>query len=133
MEATVIEPSGEAYEKDNDLPNSARLGFNEIIPGLSSAPEEHSVQPDQDIGIHIPEFDLGQHMMARHRRAATAMRRGPGQQKQADVEPEANVQAARPKQAQAAWSTVTVPQHNAIIADIVARDLARLCGARWRP
>ena len=129
----MIEPSGEAYETDNDLSNPARLGFNEIIPGLSSAPEEPHAQQEQEAGVHLPEFDLGQQMMARHRRAATAKRRGPGQQKQADVAPEADVPAARPKQAQTAWSTVTVPQHNAIIADIVARALARLCGARWRP
>ncbi len=46
----MIEQSGEAYETDKDLSNTARLGFNEIIPGPSSTPEEHSVQQEQDLG-----------------------------------------------------------------------------------
>jgi len=126
----LIEQSGDAYDTGKDVTDTARLGFNEIVPGLSATPKAHCAQPDQDSGVHIPEFDLGQQMMARHRRAATAKRRGPGQQKQADVAPAPHVPAAR---TQSAWSTVTVPQHNAIIADIVARDLARLCSMRPRP
>ncbi len=122
----MIEQSGEVHETDHTMSGTVRLGFNEIIPGSSSVGEEHSAQ--QKTGPLIPEFDLEQHTMAQQRRSTAAKRRGPGQQRQSEAEPEFDLELARPEQTPVAWPSISVPRYNAIIADIVARDLARLCG-----
>jgi len=103
-----------------------------MIPGLSSIQGEDP--GGQDTGPLVPEFNLERQMMALHRRATAAKRRGPGQHKQAEVKPAPVVQVARPEQTHTAWPTFSVPRYNAVIADIVAKDLARLCsgnGGRW--
>ena len=130
----MIEQPSETVETGPTTTSPVRLGFNEIVPGFG--PSQGPESP-QNAGPIIPEFNLDQQMMAQHRRSTAARRKGPGQAKATESEPkpavEPETQVRRSNPGRSVWSTVMVPQHNDIIADIVARDLARLCGRPWRP
>lgn len=103
-----------------------RLGFNEIIPGshLPGDTGEHTV--------NIPEFDLNRQMMADHRKLASAKRRGPGGKSTPDDNIACQVEQTG-DMAPAYHSfignlfTDTNADQQAIIGQIVKRDIERLC------
>ena len=109
-------------EKDEKQQNPDRqdrldvLRAKDIIPGSpTNDPADGSNKPD------IPQFDLAEDIMAEHRRLTASRRKGPGGKAQYAVTP------VMPSQAESYFSP-SAPKWDPIIADIVARDIARLCG-----
>ena len=76
---------------------------------------------DENKPNHIPKFDLAEQIMAEHRKNSSIRRKAPGHKNTA------------PNRQQAQHVThMTVrppmpPQEDKIIADIVARDIQKLC------
>jgi hypothetical protein len=122
-----------------------RLGFKEIVPGVADS--------DQASEPNVPKYDLGERIMADHRRVVAATRKRLGQQKEAspvspvgrlcetttdkdDVSqrrpPEAlqsptPLAMNRPRTSGRIWHPVMTEAQCQVIARIVARDIERLC------
>ena len=118
-----------ASEDHQGRPPVNRLGFHEIIPGLGS---EHAAG-EQSPPIDIPEFNLDHQMMAGHRKATAQRRVGSGQ-KTADTG-ELNtplgdsVPVVHPESPVVVLATFMSHDVNAVVADMVRRDIDRLCQA----
>lgn len=82
----------------------------------------------------IPAYDLAENILAEQRRVATRRRRGPG--KTAD-EPAASLVApsftTRPKTFASELSSRDLVELRQVVAEIVARDIERLCRRPSRP
>ncbi len=116
-----------------------RLGFREMVPA-GDAQTLAQEQPDR--AVNIPEFDLGHQMMARHRQRTAGRRKSPKQQAEARHSVPAPVEPGRsPASVQIEahpgfiWSTYASRAENALIAEIVSRDIQHLCrvGRTRRP
>lgn len=88
----------------------------------SSGPRELH-RPGED-GTAIPEFDLGERILAEQRRMTARKRRAPGSEPRHDSHIEETVAPTRPPLA--APSADDLIQLQRIVADIVARDIERL-------
>jgi hypothetical protein len=77
-------------------------------------------------GPVIPEFDLGERILAEQRRMTARKRKAPGA---SDIEPGGRTQdkPVAPRPSLAAPSAEELLQLQQIVADIVARDIERLC------
>jgi hypothetical protein len=71
----------------------------------------------------IPKFDLAEQILAEQRKVASARRKGPGK----TVEPARKEQEAEPVDYLGEQPTPMALERQQIIADIVARDIERLC------
>ncbi len=125
----------ENLQPQNELDKAAapRLGFHEIVPGNDKG------QMQGDAGeINIPEFDLSQHLLADQRRASSSRRQGPAAKSDIVLEnPIADPGAQAPVKPDITVPVATTPtvsayrhpviQRHAIVADIVQRDIQRLC------
>lgn len=115
--------------EDNSI--RERLGFREMVPaGEAQTPAQE--QPDRVVSI--PEFDLGRQMMARHRQHTARRRKSPKQQAEERIPPLDRVEREpSPESAQIeahpgfVWTTYASRAENALIAEIVSRDIQRLC------
>ena len=118
-----------------------RLGFKEIVPGVADS----EPTPESD----VPKYDLGQRIMANQRRVVAATRKRPGQQKEASpVSPVESLRETaieetasdtdalqrsalpamhRPMVSGRIWHPVMTEAQRRVIAQIVARDIERLC------
>ena len=117
---------------------SSRIGFREFVPGAEYQ-SDHSDKESEP--IVIPDFDLNQQMMASQRKQAATKRHGPG--KQIDkTETQTNddqwVEPGRQKvvpddhsgnktERDHVRGMGTIPKRNPLIAEIVRRDIERLC------
>jgi len=99
----------------------------DVIP-----PFDKDAQPPED-GVEVPSYDLAENILAEQRRAAGRRRRGPGQVAFEPVGP-IPVGATGPQTQTSAFGSPThaLPvqdllelQH--VVAEIVARDIERLC------
>jgi len=91
--------------------------------------EGHRPSPTDDVGKHIPTLDLGEKILAEQRRMTARKRKGPAGSN-ARVEPEEVQQT--PVMAMRAERAVEPPaqdvaQLQQLVAEIVARDIDRLC------
>ena len=107
-----------------------RLGFREMVPA-GDAQTLAEEQPDR--AVNIPEFDLGHQMMARHRQHTAGRRKSPKQQAKERIPAPARVEpepSPAPAQVEAhpgfVWTTYASRAENALIAEIVSRDIQRL-------
>lgn len=115
--------------EDNSI--RERLGFREMVPaGDKQTPAQE--QPGR--AVNIPEFDLGRQMMARHRQRTASRRKSPKQQAEATVLPPGRVEPvpaseSAPIEAHPGfvWTTYASRAENTLIAEIVSRDIQRLC------
>ena len=96
------------------------LRATDVIP-----PFNQNAQPPQD-GAEIPSYDLAENILAEQRRAAGRRRRGPGR-----VEPEPAGLA--PVGATHASPVQDLSELQHVVAEIVARDIERLCRRPERP
>jgi len=98
-----------------------KTGSAEEKPSTGSAPEA----PAQSLarGSTIPKFDLSRQILAEKRKIAAERRKGPGGTSRTSSEAPEPVKAAR--DANLPDAEVSVPDR--IIAEIVSRDIARMC------
>lgn len=100
-------------------------------------PFDKSAQPPED-GVEIPSYDLAENILAEQRRAAGRRRRGPGRVEDEPVTP-APVGANHysPVQGAKGFSPLLASQDllelQRVVAEIVARDIERLCRRPERP
>jgi hypothetical protein len=84
----------------------------------------------EDGGAEIPTYDLAENILAEHRRSAARRRKSPGQ-----IQPQPQVPAARTEmRVQVAEPPTQDPlEIRRIVAEIVARDIERLCRKPGNP
>jgi len=126
----------ENLQPQNELDKAAapRLGFHEIVPG-----NDKGQTPGDASEFHIPEFDLSQHLLADQRRASSSRRQGPASKsnpavESPSVEPVADQTPVKPDIKVPRGNALRVSaychpviQRHAIVAEIVRRDIRRLC------
>jgi hypothetical protein len=120
-ESTPSEASGQQPQREPKVRRTRETGSG---GGDRSLAEQPAVVPE------IPTYDLGENVLAEHRQAASRRRKAPGQ---AEMEPQ-----ARSEHAAAIAHVVEPPSQDLaelqrIVAEIVARDIERLCRQPSRP
>jgi hypothetical protein len=133
----VIPPFGEDVPKSREpdegdegtTPQPVRAGRSGQKTRRVREPEDGQSEADRagstSCGTaEIPTYDLSENILADHRRMATRRRKAPGQT-QAELTPP--VVAAGEKVHDAALSAVDLLELQRVVAQIVARDIERLC------
>jgi hypothetical protein len=107
------------------------LRAKDIIPGAASPVGKG----DGVSNVDIPRFDLAEDIMAEHRRLTTGRRKGPAGPAPVDITPvprqSAPLPAVKPSRSRYGFSEGINAPSDPIIADIVARDIERLCRGLW--
>jgi hypothetical protein len=123
-------------QNERDKAAAPRLGFHEIVPGY-----DNGQSPGDPGEINIPEFDLSQHLLVDERRASSSRRQGPAPKSNAVVESPSvepvvdqtpvklkpDTKVPRDNTPRISAYRHPVIQSHAIVADIVRRDIQRLC------
>ena len=103
-------------KSQNDSENTTRMVDAAPIPAEKEKPAE-SVSTKQE-KMEIPRFDLAEEIMAEQRKITAIRRRPPGKEFKAQAEPlDYTVERSIP------WQV----EQDQIIAEIVARDIEKLC------
>ena len=121
-------------EKDrqtDDLKTPRRpdiLRAKDIIPGTDGPAGKGDGVSNTD----IPRFDLAEDIMAEHRRLTTGRRKGPAGPVPVDITPVPRQSAPlpavkKPSRSRYGFSEGFNAASDPVIADIVARDIDRLC------
>ena len=105
------------------------LRAKDIIPGPAG-------KGDGVSNTDIPRFDLAEDIMSEHRRLTTGRRKGPGGSVPADLTPVPRPSAPlpsvnKPFLSRYGFSEGFNAAGDPVIADIVARDIERLCRGLW--
>ncbi|MBP8305104.1 MAG: hypothetical protein KBE04_13375 [Phycisphaerae bacterium] len=109
--------------KKDPLRSRTRLGFREIVPG-----QDQGAADAQTAGSEIPRFDLGREIMANHRKAVGATRKGPGQTSEPPPGPAVPQPVQEgPGDAGSIWCPAMTEAQRRVIAQIVGADIERLC------
>ena len=95
------------------------LRASDIIP---SSKKKKSVETAQK-QAEIPRFDLAEEIMAEQRKITAIRRKGPGGKNEA----QSQINKVKSIGCAVAESTQKQPQQEQIIAEIVARDIEKLC------
>lgn len=90
----------------------------------AGSPKETPVEPNAD--SDVPTLDLGEKILAEQRRVTAGKRRGPGAEKPT-VRTDFDESPAIPKTSPDGASEEDLAELQSIVADIVARDIERLC------
>jgi len=93
------------------------------IPPAKS-PDEPPVEPETD--SDVPTLDLGEKILAEQRRVTAGKRRGPGGDRPT-VRTDSDESPVIPKTSPEGASEEELAELQSIVADIVARDIERLC------
>ncbi len=111
------------YNREEMRDNQEKAGTKEAEPVKA---DEAKPLETKEIGqgrTEIPRFDLAEEIMAEQRKIAAIKRRGP--EKKMETEPRP---AVRPFRYALEPQRLTASGQDDIIAEIVARDIKRLCG-----
>jgi hypothetical protein len=105
-------------KKTNQKPESQKTGENTIQSAVAA---EISTQKEK---AEIPRFDLAEEIMAEQRKITAVKRKAPGKKTE--------VERLEPQAQPVGYTTIeqpapTLPEQDRIIAEIVARDIERLC------
>jgi hypothetical protein len=113
-------------ERQTDEYNTPRrpiLRAKDIIPGVAKPVADEGVS-----NTDIPRFDLAEDIMAEQRRLTAVRRKGPGSPEPVNLTPSPGLPvAARPSRSSHSFSEGFNYISDPIIADIVTRDIERLC------
>jgi len=118
-----IQKEKEPREDTSSIPIA--LPQVETIPRKEAAPlPKPVVSVDKKEKAEIPTFDLAEEIMAEQRKITAVKRKAPGKITEA--------QKAEPQAEPVGYTTIeqpapTLPEQDEIIAEIVARDIERLC------
>jgi hypothetical protein len=103
-------------KSQNDSENTTRLADAALISAEKEKPAE-SVSTQQE-KMEIPRFDLAEEIMAEQRKITAIRRKAPGKEFKAQAEPvDYTIERSIP------WEV----EQDQIIAEIVARDIEKLC------
>jgi hypothetical protein len=109
-------------------PRRPILRAKDIIPGAASPAGKGESVSNTD----IPRFDLAEDIMAEHRRLTAVRRKGPDSPEPVNLTPSPGLPVAlRPSQSRHSFSEGFNYISDPIIADIVTRDIERLCSGFW--
>jgi len=135
----IVPPYGEDAGR-NGGPQKAKTGGNEALPSQKKgkqvstgkspvagrAPAKGRGAGTQAVarqGSGIPTFDLGQQILAEQRKVAAVKRKGPGMRGTAP----AKIPQAQPASGADGRPGAELSERDRIVAEIVARDIGRLC------
>ena len=105
-------------------PHRPILRAKDIIPGAASPAGKGDGVSNTD----IPRFDLAEDIMAEQRRLTVVRRKGPGSPEPVNLTPSPGLPVAvRPSQSIHSFSEGFNCISDPIIADIVTKDIERLC------
>jgi hypothetical protein len=108
-------------------PRRPVLRAKDIIPVVAKPAADEGVS-----NIDIPRFDLAEDIMAEQRRLTVVRRKGPGGPEPVNLTPSPGLPVAvRPSQSSHSFSGAFNDISDPIIADIVTRDIERLCSGFW--
>jgi cell pole-organizing protein PopZ len=114
---------------DNKKSKPAKvLRATDVIPPFDNETSQQPPAPPE-----IPTFDLAEHILAEHRRTASRHRKAPGQ---AQAQPEARQEPVAVKThviEPPSEPSQDLPELHRVVAEIVARDIERLCKQPARP
>ena len=102
-------------------PRRPILRAKDIIPGVARPAADEGVS-----NIDIPRFDLAEDIMAEQRRLTVVRRKGPGSPEPVNLTPSPGL---RPSQSRRSFSEGFNDISDPLIADIVTRDIKRLCSS----
>jgi hypothetical protein len=114
-------------ERQSDEYKTSRrpiLRAKDIIPGATSPAGKGEGVSNTD----IPRFDLAEDIMAEHRRLTTVRRKGPDSPAPVNLTPFPGVKSS---QNSYSFSEAINDISDPIIADIVTKDIERLCSGFW--
>ena len=113
----------ERQADEYNTPRRPILRAKDIIPSVARPAADEGVS-----NIDIPRFDLAEDIMAEQRRLTVVRRKGPGSPEPVNLTPSPVLPAAvRPSQSSHSFSEGFNYISDPIIADIVTRDIERLC------
>ena len=112
-------------------PSRPVLRAKDIIPGAASPADKGEGVSNTD----IPRFDLAEDIMSEHRRLTAGRRKGPAGPASAELTPVSRpatpLPAKKPFLSVYGFSNGFNTAGDPIIADIVARDIERICRGLW--
>jgi hypothetical protein len=133
----VIPPYGEDVSKSHEpnegqegtTPRPARVGQSGQKSRRIREPQDDRSETDHVASVscgtaEIPAYDLAENILAEHRRVASKRRKAPGEMR---VEPAPCLAATNAEGRDAALPPVDLPELQRVVAQIVARDIERLC------
>lgn len=108
------------------------LRAKDIIPGTANSASKDDGVSNTD----IPRFDLAEDIMSEHRRLTAGRRKGPGGPAPVDLKPVPSPSAPlpvarKPFLSRYGFSEGFNAADDPVIADIVAKDIERLCRGLW--
>jgi len=135
----IVPPYGEDAGR-NGIPQKAKTGGNEALPSQKKGKQVSTGKPPvagrapakgrgagtQAVarqGSGIPTFDLGQQILAEQRKVAAVKRKGPGMRGTAPP----RTPQAQPASDADGRPGAELSERDRIVAEIVARDIGRLC------
>ena len=135
----IVPPYGEDAGR-NGSPQKAKTGGNEALPSQKKGRQVSAgkspvagrapargrgvgTQDEARLGSEIPTFDLGERILAEQRKVAAVKRKGPGMRGTAPTV----IPQAQPASDTDGRAGAELSERDRIIAEIVARDIDRLC------
>ena len=111
-------------KRGKGTPNAEfRVGDPKVLRAMDVIPPfDKSARPRED-GMEIPSYDLAENILAEQRRAAGRRRRGPGR---VEDEPAAPAPVGA-KNLSPLLASQDLLELQRVVAEIVARDIERLC------
>ena len=112
---------------DADIPESKKdvLRAHDIIPGrVKDSNDRSGAESPAQIKSEVPKFDLAENIMAEQRKATAGRRKRPGIKAESQVQKRKVLSTACDIESQ----RVSLSEEDRVIAEIVARDIARLQG-----
>lgn len=132
-----VSPGNEPGNGDKEqIPENPRGQQPENEPKVRHAQETESGGGDKSLAEplaavpEIPTYDLGENILAEYRQAASRRRKGPGQ---VETEPRTSPERAAETAHVVEPPSQDLAELQRIVAEIVARDIDRLCRQPGRP
>ena len=120
-------------EKEGRVQNSGQQHRPDVLRAKDIIPGALRSEIANEGGSDIPQFDLAQDIMAEHRRLTASHRKNPSSttERVSRIEnQESNIEHRTPSIEFTSHAQHPLWEWDPIIADIVTRDIERLCGSR---
>jgi len=106
----------------------------EMLDLMSDVVKANKANCQKQEQSNIPKFDVSKRILSQQRNTTAARRTAPGKSRPNEPQPaeviSLTIKEVPAPKSQAREAIVTQPSHNWLIAEIVARDISRLCRAQ---